>query len=261
MRLARAAAAAVAALLLVGCGAADTVDIDPPTTAGDGAVTTSPAGADVAGSDTAAPSAEPGSCGWRHVNPEEPISGDLFADCVVDATILAGTAMMDSTTSTGISSSGPVTFRDPISVHLTGEPSGIEIIVVGEQGWLFNPEGGGWVASDPNGDPRQQMAHSTVMTYAATADPDVIRALLATAEEWTPTGADTIGGSIVQGYSGTPVQEGVTYDNFIVWITEDDLPMRYDQGGTGYGGYAFTSQLDFTAYGEPVEIGPPADAA
>lgn len=206
---------------------------------------------------SAAPEATEGSCGWRHVNPEDPIQGELFARCVVDATIQAGTAVIDSQIEGGRHVTGPVTFREPISAHLTSASDGIEQIFIGETAWMSQPGGTGWVEGNPNGNPSEQMVADLAQAYGAAAAPETIRAQLASAEEWTPTVTDTIDGIAVQGFTGTPVQKGVDYDGFTVWITEDDRPMRFEQHGTGYGGYPFSATMDFSEYGEPVDISAP----
>ncbi|GAB2696538.1 hypothetical protein GCM10027194_33260 [Thalassiella azotivora] len=193
-------------------------------------------------------------CGWRLVNPEDPVPGDLFARCTVQATATAGFAQYHVDNEDD-SASGPLRMGEQLDMHLTSD-TGIEIVALGDRGWL-NP-GTGWVAAEGSGD-QAMMAQVVVSLYRALTAPAFQQDFLASSPEWVradhlgaPAGAE---GAVA--YRGTPSLGDVALDPYVVWVRDDHLPVRVEATGS-WGGYSGSTVQTFSDWGEPVTIEPPA---
>lgn len=250
--LARAAVVLLAASLLAACGGGGQ-DVDA-----DGSATAAPAGARDAdaeqATDDAATAGDDDGCGWRLVNLQEPVPGDLFARCTVQATAAAGFAQYHVDNEDD-SASGPLRMGEQLDLHLTSD-SGIQILAVGDQGWL-NP-GTGWVQAQEGGHGPGMMAHVVVSLYRGLTAPSFQEAFLASSPQWvraeelgTPAGAE---GAVA--YRGTPASGDVALDPYVVWVRADHLPVRIEATGS-WGGFSGSTVQTFTDWGEPVTIQPP----
>lgn len=245
-RLTALASAVVVAVGAVTACSADAGEPGAGTDAPDAGASASPA----AGGATGTP--EPaGACAQRQVEPDEPIPGEVFAECLVDATGAAGTARY-TTTYPDSSATGPLRMGDTFEVHLT-TADGAEIFIRDEQGWMKGP-GGGWIEADAGGGPEQVMADAVVQAYLGFTDPRVQERFFATTE-WEPVTADpeTVNGLQTVRYSGSPVLGEIAFDSYEIWIDDDHLPIRIVSTVTVLG-VTQTGQQDYEDWGEPVEM-------
>ncbi|WP_306369008.1 hypothetical protein [Nocardiopsis sp. CC223A] len=248
-RAPRLTALASAAVVAVGAVTGCSADAGEPGTAPDtpdAGVSASPAGGGEAG--TPEPS---GACAQRLVEPDEPIPGEVFAECLVDATRVAQTSRY-TTTYPDSSATGPLRMGDTFEVYLTAT-DGAEVFIRDEQGWMKVP-GGGWVEANAGGTPEQVMADAVVQAYLGFTDPRVQEQFFATTE-WEPVTADpeTVNGLQAIRYSGDPVFGEVTFDSYEIWIDDDYLPTRIVATVTMMG-VTQTGQQDYEDWGEPVEM-------
>ncbi|NCT91047.1 hypothetical protein GXB85_08815 [Cellulomonas sp. APG4] len=246
---------AAAVLGLGACGTAGDggagPDPDPPQ---ETEAPASPAADDPAADDAAddGPDADD-TCGDRLVNLHDPVPGRLFADCAADAVLAAGTSGYRTSGDDGSWAEGVVAWREPGSIALTNNHD-MDVVVIGEQGWLLVP-GEGWVVGDPAGTPPQVMAHSVISAIGQLTTVELQRALFASSPAWEPaSGVTEVEGA--RAYSGTPDLMGTTPERYVVWLDDDHLPVRVEATLT-LAGFTASTVDEFFDWGEPVEILPP----
>lgn len=205
----------------------------------------------LAGGEASEPPEVPGACAGRLVEPGEPIPGEVFAKCLVDATGVARTAQY-TTKYTDSSATGPIRMGTPFELYLT-ESKGAEIFIRDERGWLKGP-GGGWVEGKAGGTPEQVMADSVVKAYLGFTDPRVQEQFFATSQ-WKPVTSkpETVNGLQTTRYSGRPKLGEVTFDDYQVWIDKNFLPIRIVSTVTMLG-HTETGQQDYEDWGKPVQM-------
>lgn len=244
---------AVVALGLVACGAGEGGDGSDAAEAPEPQATGASADDAGAAADTDAGDAADDTCGDRLVNLHDPVPGRLFADCAADAVLAAGTSGYRTSGDDGSWAEGVVAWREPGSISLTNN-HGMDVVVIGEQGWLLVP-GEGWVVGDPAGTPPQVMAHAAISAIGQLTTVELQRALFASSPEWEPaSGVEDVMGA--RAYSGTPDLMGTTPERYVVWLDDDHLPVRVEATLT-LAGFTASTVDEFFDWGEPVEILPP----
>lgn len=265
-RMRETAVAAVLLLAVAGCGTgAGASEADAPAAdAGSGAAapegTAAPDGSEAPGQpeDAATAGAQgapgmPKECGQRWVEPEEPIPGPVFAECLVTATSIARTAHYVKTDDQGQTVTGVVATVDPFQAHFTYSAGpGLEMILHADAAWITSPQGG-WIQADPGGTPEQQMAHGITASAQALASHVAHEAFLASSPEWTPVDDEAEDADGVWAYSGTPQVPYASLDRYVVWIDNDYLPIRIERTETVQG-VTVSVVEQFSDWGGTIEI-------
>ena len=270
-RMRTTAVAAALLLAVTGCGAAETSGAPDGTGTGTGPAdgTTEAAGTaepddgeasgtgeaeEDAGDDAApGPEAMPKECGQRWVEPEEPIPGPVFAECLVTATSIARTAHYVKTDDQGQTVTGVVATVDPFQAHFTYSVGpDLEMILHADAAWITSPQGG-WIQADPGGTPEQQMAHGITASAQALASHVAHEAFLASSPEWTPVDDEAEDADGVWAYSGTPQVPYGSLDRYVVWIDNDYLPIRIERTETVQG-VTVSVVEQFSDWGGTIEI-------
>lgn len=189
-------------------------------------------------------------CAKRLVDPDAPIVGAVFADCLVNATNLAVTARM-TTTYPDSSATGPIRMSTPFELHLVMSDGG-ELFIRDKRGWLKGQ--GGWIEAKQGGSPQEVIADTVVKSYLGLTDPRVQKQFFATSQ-WKPVTSDpeTVNGSRTIAYSGSPALGDATFDDYRIWIDENFLPVRIVSTVTLFGRTS-TGQQDYKDWGEPVRF-------
>ncbi|TPW71009.1 hypothetical protein [Schumannella sp. 10F1B-5-1] len=189
------------------------------------------------------------------------ISGADLSACVVAATEKAGsgaaTATVDALGSR-IAASLTFTTTDPTSVHLVGDASIGEIILIGDRGWLRDPAG--WIEADPNGDLRAISASGAVSTLKTVADPSANAEYIAQFDEWTVTGPETVGGA--SGMRVEPVENRRDLDTVVISdlafvLDADYRPLSSAGRSQTPDGVQADTLFVYRDWGVPVTIAPP----
>ncbi|MEU8523019.1 hypothetical protein [Streptomyces sp. NBC_01216] len=244
-----AGAVAVVATGLTGCaeGGSGSAPSDASARPSGGAVSTAPGGDTETG---AAGTGMSESCAKRLAEPGDPVPGAVFAECLVSATDLAGTARM-TTTYPDSSAGGPVRMRKPFELYLKLS-DGRELLIREERGWLKGP--GGWTEAKSGGTAQETMADAVVRSYLALTDPRVRKEFFASSD-WQPASSsvETVNSRRTIRYTGHPKLGDVAYDDYQIWVDTRFLPMRTVSTVTLLG-RTETGRQDYTNWGKPIRL-------
>lgn len=199
---------------------------------------------------TATPAA---ACAARLLTPRDPVTGKVFARCVVAAMALGHTAELRTVADTGNSSHGDVRFGKTMDGHVRYS-DGTEFVALGDQVWYLD-DSGSWARPD-DGTAGGAVASGAAALWRQLSGLDTWQTLLASST-WKPTGrTDTVNGVQAREYSGRAGLPGLPTTDYLIWISGQDLPLRSTTDTKAYGVEVHAVQ-DFVDWGKKVSIEPP----
>lgn len=193
-------------------------------------------------------------CGARKVNPEAPVPGHTFGQCVT-AAMTTGQSATVVTKYAKSTATGSMQFASPEGADVAIAPGGQQLLLIGTAGYLrFN---GRWYAAKADGNQGEVLADAIAKAWRTVCSPAVFRDVLSSSDAWTPAGkAEVINGVEATPYSGRPALPGTTVERYVVWVDSADKPVRVEADVT-LGSTQSKMQQDFSQWGKEIRLEPP----
>ncbi|WP_235734955.1 hypothetical protein [Nocardioides alcanivorans] len=203
------------------------------------------------------PAKPPKACRKRLAKPKKVVPSKRFAKCVVKAMVKGRTAHLSSRFSDGSGNQGDARFKKNYTETSASYSDGSRLVVLGGKAW-FKPAGHGWVKAKNKGTPNEQLAWNIQQLWVGLSSARAYKAYLrASSSGWKPTGRNKgVNGVTAREYVGTVTIEGLTHDDYRVWVDKWDRPIRINSTLTAYGS-TITGVQNFKKWGKNVKIKKP----
>ncbi|MBO1753451.1 hypothetical protein J4G33_16715 [Actinotalea sp. BY-33] len=190
-------------------------------------------------------------CGRTFAFPEDPVPGEVFAECAEAAMLLSNSYRMVQGVD-GTHWDRRVQLEPEFTLDATHDES-VRVVVRQDRGWVRYPDAG-WLEVYPEAPPEAMMGTALVTAGIESSRPSFHREYWRTSPEFFPTGPREIDETATVGFSATPTDLGLgEVLSFDIWIDHTYRPVRIESTVSAMGVVSETF-YEFSAWGDPVEL-------